>query len=154
MKPLQLCKCLLLLCLLASAGLQQAYGQSRHGTLKGIVTSQTDSYLGDVTITVFNRSGQLVANTATDSLGMFEISMLEVDSIYAANFSRVGYKPKKVDNILIKAKGNSILTRLERMDTSNLSEVVVVGLWHTAEKGQHRGQCHNGRPKGTHCHLR
>jgi TonB-linked SusC/RagA family outer membrane protein len=126
MKPLQLCKCLLLLCLLASAGLQQAYGQSKHGTLKGIVTSQTDSYLGDVTITVFNRSGQLVANTATDSLGMFEISMLEVDSIYAANFSRVGYKPKKVDNILIKAKGNSILTRLERQDTSALSEVVVV----------------------------
>jgi TonB-linked SusC/RagA family outer membrane protein len=126
MKPLQLCKCLLLLCLLGCVCVQPAYSQSRPGTLKGIVTSQTDSYLSDVTITVFNRGGQLVANTFTDSLGMFEINTLTVDSSYTASFSRVGYKEKRIEHILIRAKGNSILAKMERKDTSDLNEVVVV----------------------------
>src|SRR5687767_10559472 len=118
MKLLQRCKCLVLLCLLACLCTQQTYAQNRQSTLKGIITSQSDNYLSDVTITLLNSSGQLVANTISDSLGMFEIHHLWVDSSYTANFTRVGYMPKKVDNIVIKAKGNSMLTKMTRQDTS------------------------------------
>ncbi len=137
-RTLHSCLCILLLCLLGSVRPQQAYSQSRQSrlsTLKGIVTSQTDSYLSDVSITVFNRGGKLVANTSSDSLGMFEINTLEVDSSYSATFSLVGYKAKKVENILIRAKGNSILAKLERPDTSKLDEVVVVA-YGTQQKKQ------------------
>ena len=147
MKNLQLCKCLLLLCLLGGARAQQTYGQSRHGTLKGIVTSQADSYLPDVTITIFNKSGLLIANTASDSLGMFEINMLEVDSSYSANFSRVGYKERRIENILIKAKGNSLLARMERRDTSSLGEVVVVAYGTQQKKANIVGSVTTVEPK-------
>ena len=147
MKPLHVCKCLLLLCLFGTARAQQSPRPARQSTLKGIVTSQSDAYLSDVSIVLYNRSGVRVANTSTDSLGMFEIEMLDVDSSYAASFSRVGFKLKRVENIVIKLKGNSILAKLDRQDTATLNDVVVTAYGTQQRKSNIVGAVETVNPK-------
>lgn len=104
------------------------YAQQHTGKLKGIVTNEAGRYLSDVSVYIRNAQGRLQMTTASDSLGIIEVNDLYVDSLYTLDFSRVGYKPNQLKNVLIKAGGSSILVQMTAMDTATgLNAVVVIG---------------------------
>ncbi len=117
----------LLTCLLLGLATLPAQAQKKTGKLKGIITNEAGVYLSNVSVDIRNTSGH-TASTMSDSLGIFEVNGLAIDSMYTLSFSMVGYKTTEMRDVLIKAGGSSILVQMIAKDTATgMNAVVVVG---------------------------
>lgn len=101
--------------------------QTTQTSVNGTVTTISGEPIAGVKVSLLNRSGQLVATTATNEAGVYTISNQAAGVGFTLNFSMIGYQSTKLENMeLTPGKTNVPTVRMEVL-FSNLDEVVVTG---------------------------
>ncbi len=114
-----LCACL---CLLLSA-----QAQDGTGSVNGIVRKETGEPIENISVVAKNNVTGQSAGTVTDASGTFKIERLPMRGTYTFTFSAVGYQTQTLSGYTLKANSPVSLTPKMVNQSSNLSEVVVVG---------------------------
>ena len=95
--------------------------------LKGTVVGTEGKALPGATVELINSTGQIIAQTSSNSNGIFELSGLQNSSSYKLRVKMLGYNNYETDiKTSSQPETKSMLVRLEEQ-TSDLDEVVVIG---------------------------
>ena len=101
-----------------------ASAQSTTASLQGFVTDNNGKPLVGATVVATHLPTETIYGTVTDSNGAYRLQGLRVGAPYLIEFSFVGYKEKKIEDIAL-ALGEKKLIDAELSDTQTIDAVVV-----------------------------
>ena len=108
------------LALLAMVAAITATAQSTTASLKGFVTDNNGKPLAGATVVATHTPTETLYGTTTDSNGAYRLQGLRVGAPYTVEFSFVGYKDKRVENISLSLGENqqidAVLADMQAID--------------------------------------
>ena len=113
-----------LLLVLTVATATIVYAQSTTASLQGFVTDGNGKPLVGATVVATHTPTETVYGTTTDTNGAYRLQGLRVGAPYMVEFSFVGYKEKKIENIALSL-GEKQQIDAQLSDTQNIDAVVV-----------------------------
>ena len=124
-----------LLILAAAIAATTASAQSTTASLQGFVTDNNGKPLVGATVVATHLPTETIYGTVTDSNGAYRLQGLRVGAPYLIEFSFVGYKEKKIEDIAL-ALGEKRLIDAELSDTQTIDAVVVTSDKFTVKKNR------------------
>ena len=116
-----------MLLLACSFLLSFAYAQDEAGSVAGIVRNQNGDPVPGVTVVAKNAQTGQEYGTQSDVSGAYRFAKLPVRGSYTFSFSAVGFQSQRLAGFTVKANSTIAVAPKLQQQSSNLSEVVVVG---------------------------
>ena len=104
-----------------------AAGQQHDPAVKGLVKSETGEPLGNVTVVVQNRAGNIITTVQSDAAGVFSIKSLKAGETYSFTFTHIGFEKRVLNDYAYKESDKITLSVKLNIMAEALNQVVVVG---------------------------
>ena len=117
-----------------------AFAQETASTISGTVNDEKGAYITGATITVIHEPTGITSTTQTNKKGIFSIPNLKPGGPYTVKISFVGYSEEKMDNLNFVLGNNPDINIGLKVNTKNISEVVVTSSRKIAGAGLNIGR--------------